>query len=86
MVLHEALLEVGPGPWKMNVTAKIGGGFKNKEAQGWRERKPDVVKSVNAWAETPVQGKDLVVDKGGEGEVVEQVRERFPHICVPVLA
>ena len=86
MVLHGALLAVGPGPWKMNVTSKIGGGSKKEEALGCRERKPDVVKSVNAWAETPVQGKDLVVDEGGEGEVVEQVRERFPHICVPVLA
>ena len=45
-----------------------------------------MVKSVNARAETPAQGKDLVVNEGGEGEVVEQVRERFPHIGVPVLA
>ena len=48
----------------MNVTAKIGG-WSKKEEIGWRKRKPDVVKSVNAWAETPVQGKDLVVNKGG---------------------
>ena len=32
MVPHEALLAVGPGPWKMNVTAKIGGGSKTEEA------------------------------------------------------
>lgn len=47
---------------------------------------PDVIKSVNAWAETPVQGKDLVVDKCGEGEIVKEVCEGFPHICIAVLA
>ena len=49
-------------------------------------RAPDVVKSVNAWTETTMQGKDLVVNQGGQGEVVKQVRERFPHIRIPVLA
>ena len=49
-------------------------------------RAPDVVKSVNAWTETTMQGKDLVVNQGGQGEVVKQVSERFPHIRIPVLA
>ena len=49
-------------------------------------RAPDVVKSVNAWTEPAVQGKDLVVNQGSQGEVVKQIRERFPHVRIPVLA
>ena len=40
------------------------GGYTLKREET-KKRAPDVVKSVNAWAETPVQGKDLVVYKGG---------------------
>ena len=45
-----------------------------------------MVERVNAGTEAPVQGEDLAVDKGGEGEIVEQVRERFPHVGVPILS
>ena len=45
-----------------------------------------MVKSVNAWTETAMQGKDLIVNQGGEREVVKEVGERFPHIGVSVLA
>ena len=47
---------------------------------------PYVVERVNAGTEAPVQGEDLAVDKGGEGEIVEQVRERFPHVGIPILS
>lgn len=33
-----------------------------------------------------MQTEDLVVDEGGEGEVVEEVGKVLPHICVAVLA
>ena len=45
-----------------------------------------MVERVNAGTEASVQGEDLAVDKGGEGEIVEQVRERFPHVGVPILS
>ena len=45
-----------------------------------------MVERVNAGTEAPVQGEDLAVDKGGEGEIVEQVRERFPHVGIPILS
>jgi hypothetical protein len=47
---------------------------------------PDVIEGVNARRETTVKTEDLVVDQGGEREVVEEVREVFPDICVAVLA
>lgn len=33
-----------------------------------------------------MQTKDLVVDEGGEGEVVEQIGEVLPNVCVTVLS
>lgn len=33
-----------------------------------------------------MQTEDLVVDESGQGEVVEQVGEVFPHVCVSVLS
>jgi hypothetical protein len=33
-----------------------------------------------------VEAEDLVVDEGGEGEVVEEVGEVLPHVGVAVLA
>lgn len=46
----------------------------------------DVVESVNAGRQTAVQTEDLVVDKGGQGEVVEQVGKVFPDVGVAVFA
>ena len=31
-----------------------------------------------------METEDLIVDQGGEGEVIEQVGEIFPHICVSI--
>ena len=45
-----------------------------------------MVERVNAGTEAPVQGEDLAVDKGCEREIVEQVRERFPHVGIPILS
>ena len=45
-----------------------------------------MVERVNAGTEASVQGEDLAVDKGGEGEIVEQVRKRLPHVGIPILS
>src|SRR5947209_3571539 len=47
---------------------------------------PDVVQRINTRAQSAVQAKDLVVNQGGEGEVVEEIGKVFPHICIAVLA
>lgn len=47
---------------------------------------PDVVEGINAGGETAVEAKDLVVDEGREGEVVEKVGEVLPDIGVAVFA
>jgi hypothetical protein len=46
----------------------------------------DVVKSVDAWGETSVEAEDLVVDKGSEGEVIEEVGKVFPYVRIAVLS
>ena len=52
----------------------------------WKRSLPYVVERVNAGTEAAVQGEDLAVDKGGEREIVEQVRERLPHVGIPILS
>jgi hypothetical protein len=47
---------------------------------------PDVIESVDAGGQTAVQAEDLVVDEGGEGQVVEEVGEVLPDVGVAVLA
>lgn len=49
-------------------------------------QRADVVEGVNRRTQTAVQTEDLVLDKCGEGEVVEKVGEVFPHVSVAVLA
>jgi len=46
----------------------------------------DIVEGIDAWRETSVEAEDLIVDKGGEGEVIEQVGEVFPYVCIAVLS
>lgn len=46
----------------------------------------DIVKGVDAWRETSVEAEDLVVDKGGEGEEIEEIGEVLPDVCVTILA
>lgn len=46
----------------------------------------DVVQRVDAGRETAVETEDLVVDEGGEGEVVEEVGEVLPDVGVAVLS
>lgn len=46
----------------------------------------NVVEGVDARGETAVKTEDLVVDEGGEGEVVEEVGKVLPDVCVAVLA
>lgn len=49
-------------------------------------KRPDVIERVNAGRETTVQTENLVVDQGGERQVIEEVREVLPDIGVAVLA
>lgn len=46
----------------------------------------DVVQCVNAGRETAVKAENLVVDEGGQRQVVEEVGEVFPDVSVAVLA
>lgn len=46
----------------------------------------NVVESVDAWGETPVEAEDLVVDKGCEGEVVKKVGEVLPYVGIAILS
>jgi hypothetical protein len=45
----------------------------------------DVIEGVDGGREAAVEAEDLVVDEGGEGEVVEKVGEGFPDVGVAVL-
>jgi hypothetical protein len=47
---------------------------------------PNVVKGVDAGRQTSVQTEDLVVDEGGERQVVEEVCEVLPDVCIAVLS
>lgn len=46
----------------------------------------DVVEGIDTGRETSVEAKDLVVDEGGEGKVVEKVGEVLPHVCISILS
>lgn len=47
---------------------------------------PDIVQGVDRRRETAMEAEDLVVNKCGEGKVIEEVGKRFPYIRVAVLA
>lgn len=49
-------------------------------------KSPDIVKSINAGRETSMEAENLVVDEGGQREVIEQVGEVLPHVCIAVFA
>jgi len=46
----------------------------------------DIIERVDAGTEAAVQTKDLVIDERRQGQVVKEIREEFPHVCVAVLA
>lgn len=46
----------------------------------------NIVEGVDAGRKTSVEAEDLVVDEGGEGEIVEKIGEVLPHVCISVLA
>ena len=46
----------------------------------------DVIKGIDAGGETSVQAEDLVIDQGGEGEVVEEIGEVLPYIRIAVFS
>lgn len=47
---------------------------------------PNVVEGIDAGRKTAVEAKDLVVDEGREGEVVEKVGEVLPDVGVAIFA
>lgn len=46
----------------------------------------DVVQCVNAGGKASVKTEDLIVDEGGEGEVIEKIGEILPNTCVSVFS
>jgi len=46
----------------------------------------NVVEGVDAGREATMEAEDLVVDKSGEGEIIEEVCEIFPNICVAIFS
>jgi hypothetical protein len=46
----------------------------------------DVVQRVDRRGQTAVQTEDLLLDQRGQGQVIEEVGEIFPHIRIAVLA
>ena len=46
----------------------------------------DVIKRVDARREAAVQTEDLVINQSGEREIVEEVCEEFPYVCIAVLS
>jgi hypothetical protein len=48
--------------------------------------RPNVIKRVDAGRQTTVQTEDLIVDQGRKREVVEEICEVFPHVCVAILS
>lgn len=47
---------------------------------------PDVVQGIDTRAQSSMEAKDLVVNQGGKGQVVEKIGKVLPHIRVAVLA
>jgi hypothetical protein len=45
----------------------------------------NIIQCIDTGRQASVEAEDLVVDQGGEGEVVEQVGEVLPHIGIAVL-
>ena len=46
----------------------------------------DVIQSVDAGRQASVETEDLVVNQGGQGQVVEEIGEVFPDIGVAILS
>lgn len=46
----------------------------------------NVIEGINAGRQSAVEAEDLIVDKGGKGEVVEEICKVFPDIGIAVLA
>lgn len=45
-----------------------------------------MVESVDTWTQTSVQTEDLTVNEGSQRQVIEQIREILPDICVSVFS
>ena len=46
----------------------------------------NVVEGIDTGGETSVETEDLIIDEGGQGEVVEQIGEVFPDIGIAIFA
>ena len=49
-------------------------------------KRTDVIKGVDTRRQPSVQAEDLVVDKSGEGKVVEEIGKVFPDIGVAIFS
>ena len=47
---------------------------------------PDIVQGVYARREPSMETEDLIIDQGGERQVVEQICEVFPDVGVAVFS
>lgn len=46
----------------------------------------DLVECVQAWRQTSMQAEDLVLDHSSQRQVIKQVSQELPHVCIAVLA
>ena len=45
-----------------------------------------IVQRIDARGKPSVQAENLIVDEGGQGQVVEEISEEFPNACVAILS
>lgn len=92
--LRNVLTEgVSRASWTDSPAASVIGIRPQKIAHGTLMRyflnsveRADVVERVDTGRQTAVQAEDLVVNEGGQGQVVEEVREELPHVRIAILA
>lgn len=46
----------------------------------------NIVQRIDTGGQTSVKTEDLVIDKGGKGEVVEKIGEVLPDICISIFS
>lgn len=46
----------------------------------------NVVEGIDGRTQSSVKTEDLIIDKSGEGEVIEEVGKVFPNISVSIFA
>lgn len=49
-------------------------------------KRANIIERIDAGRQTTVKAEDLVVDEGGEGEIVEEVSKVLPDTCVAIFS